>query len=480
VASAKLPNTIAIGTRGGAYLNHPSSQLKAGVAEVDITPELGIQIAGDIGRPRPVEEIRDPLYAKALVLEAGGKRVCIISSDVIMYSTHYADLIRNRIQREFGFEPGAVLLHATQNHSAPSVGHILCRDECKLIPPEYPWLRSGDERYNEVAIEGVVASVAAASKDLSPAKSGTASGVDPRVAFNRRYVMRDGTVRSNPWGPSRLNILHAEGPADPEVGVVALVAPGNKPRALLLHHTCHPTHGYPNRFISADWPGAWSNAMKAECGERCVPLVLNGCCGNILHTNWADAKFVDDQKKMGELLAETTVETMKNVQFQDEVALDYISRIIKIPYRAPTPEELTRSRKMLADYPQPKRIPSAPECVEWDWLFAVSILDLEQKRQENSEFNYEIQAIRMGDTAIVALVGEPFVEGQLEIKRSSPVRHTYIAHMSNGYAGYVPTAHAFRGGGYETWTSNGSQLVPEALNVIASETVKLLNELMKK
>jgi len=458
-------------------LSQPTSQLKAGCAEVDITPDIGIQIAGDIGRPRPVEEIRDPIFAKALVLESGDKRVCIISTDLIAFANPFADQIRERIHREFGFDRNAIMLHATQNHSAPSVGHNLCRDECKLISPEYPWLRGGDERYNSFACDGVAASVAAACKDLAPAKAGAASGVDPRVAFNRRFVMRDGTVKCNPHGADRLKILHVEGPADPEVGVIALAAPNNQMRSLLLHHTCHPTHGYPRRFISADWPGTWSDAMKAECGKRCVPLVLNGCCGNILHTNWADAKFVDDQKRMGELLAETAVETMKSIQFQDEVAIDYKSRIVKLPLRAPTEEELSRSRKMLADNPQPKWNPHAPGCVEWDWLYAVSILDLEQRRRENPEYEYEIQAIRFGDTALVALAGEPFVEGQLEIKRNSPIPHTYIAHMSNGSAGYIPTRQAFQGGGYETWTSNGSQFLPDALNIIASETVKLLNEL---
>ena len=453
-----------------------STGLKAGAAAVDITPDFGIQIAGDIGRPRPVEEIRDPLFAKALVLEAGDTRACIVSTDVCMFNDRCAGEIRDRVQQQFGIPRNAVLLHATQNHSAPSVGHCLCRDDCKLIGPEYAWLRGGDERYIPVAVDGILKSVGAAIRNLAPAKIGAASGIDPRVAFNRRYVMRDGSVKCNPHGADRLNILHAEGPADPEVGVAAIAGSDGRLRSLLLHHTCHPTHGYPTRYVSADWPGAWSDAMKETCGKQCEALVLNGCCGNILHRHWADAKFVDDPQRMGRLLAETAADTLTRIEFKATSTIECASRTIKIPYRAPTPADLAKSATMLAAHPQPKFIKNAPDCVEWDWLYAVSILDLEQKRLANPDFNYEIQVLRLGEMAVVALMGEPFVEGQLAIKLASPVRHTYIAHMSNGYAGYVPTPLAFKGGGYETWTSNGSQLIPEALEMITAESVKLLKE----
>jgi hypothetical protein len=58
----------------------PTPRLLAAAGQADITPERGIQIAGDIGRPRPVEEIRNRLHAKALVVESGGERACLISA----------------------------------------------------------------------------------------------------------------------------------------------------------------------------------------------------------------------------------------------------------------------------------------------------------------------------------------------------------------------------------------------------------------
>jgi len=88
-----------------------------------------------------------------------------------------------------------------------------------------------------------------------------------------------------------------------------------------------------------------------------------------------------------------------------------------------------------------------------------------------------VQAVRIADTAVVAIPGEPFVEGQLRIKRESPARHTFVAHMCNGFAGYIPTREVLARGGYETRTANWSKLAPDALDQIARQAVELLREL---
>ena len=46
--------------------NSNTSPLRGGASQIDITPKMGIQIAGDIGRYRPAELLNDPIYANAL------------------------------------------------------------------------------------------------------------------------------------------------------------------------------------------------------------------------------------------------------------------------------------------------------------------------------------------------------------------------------------------------------------------------------
>ena len=115
--------------------------------------------------------------------------------------------------------------------------------------------------------------------------------------------------------------------------------------------------------------------------------------------------------------------------------------------------------------------------MSWDWVYAVATLDLHDVQREDPYFRYEIQGFRLGDLAVATLMGEPFVEAQLEIKRRSRATQTMVAHLCNGYAGYIPTAAALERGGYETWTANWSKFQPPALAAIAATGVKAVNRL---
>ncbi len=62
--------------------NSPAPELLVGTAEVDITPEVGIALAGGV-RPRASTAVGDPLKIKALALENGGKTLVYVILDVL-------------------------------------------------------------------------------------------------------------------------------------------------------------------------------------------------------------------------------------------------------------------------------------------------------------------------------------------------------------------------------------------------------------
>src|SRR5262249_14340601 len=63
-----------------------------------------------------------------------------------------------------------------------------------------------------------------------------------------------------------------------------------------------------------------------------------------------------------------------------------------------------------------------------------------------------IQAILIGDVAIVGVPGEFFTVLGQEIKRRSPFRYTAVFELANDYVGYIPDQHGFDLGGYQVWT----------------------------
>ena len=111
------------------------------------------------------------------------------------------------------------MVHVTQNHATPSIGHLFLIGSKTRFPAEYPWLMGGDDRYNEPTIQKCIEAIGMGGGEI-----GTGIGVnrsrrlDGRVAFNRRFIMRDGTAKCHPM-PCDPDILHVEGPVDPSVGV---------------------------------------------------------------------------------------------------------------------------------------------------------------------------------------------------------------------------------------------------------------------
>ena len=257
-----------------------SKNWKAGAAKVDITPKKGIQLAGDIGRLRPVEEILDPLFAKALVVEHSGKRACFVQMDLTIITRRFSDKIKADVRKKFGLSPESIMLHATQTHSTPSLGHECISEEYKGLPPELWYLRGGDERYFPVAVKGIIGAIGKALANLQPVTIMVGRGVDGRVAFNRRFIMRDRKAKTHP-GNCNPNVLYTEGPIDPEVGVILFANIKGERIAALLHHTCHPVHGYNNRKVTAGWPGVWATNIQKLLGQNCISLVINGFCGNM-------------------------------------------------------------------------------------------------------------------------------------------------------------------------------------------------------
>ena len=451
--------------------------LRAGAAQVDITPEAGVQLGGDVGSYRPAEFALDPIYAKALVLEHDGRKLCFVTLDLLAITKHYSTKIRELAAGKFGFEQEAVMISAIQSHTAPALGHYLPFEDLRL-PPESDWLRGGDDEYYSFAVERIIEAIELAHSALEPVKMGVDSGIEGRVIFNRRMVMRDGSI-GMPYGPNP-RYRYLEGPIDPELGVMCLRTDSLRILAMLVNYTCHPVNVFPKPIVSADWPGSLANELREAYGKECVPLILNGACGNINPYDPFDPHYAKDHLRMGHILAETAGKVVETLKYRDDIVLDWRSRHLKIPIRELNPMELEKAQKVLAENPEPVWIDSEHEKVDPEWIFAAILVDRYNQRQRNPEYDCEIQVLRVGNAAFVGWPGEPFVEGGLQVKLKSPTFPTYIVHNTSTLpvsVGYLPTKQAFEAGGHEiTW----SRLVPDALDTIVEETIDLLKELFQE
>jgi hypothetical protein len=91
-----------------------------------------------------------------------------------------------------------------------------------------------------------------------------------------------------------------------------------------------------------------------------------------------------------------------------------------------------------------------------------------------------VQAILIGDTAIVGVPGEFFTALGQEIKRRSPFRYTYVFELANDYVGYIPDERGFERGGYQVWTGLHSFLKRGTGEAIVAAAVELLDRLHRE
>jgi hypothetical protein len=297
-------------------------QLQAGFAEVDITPPLHLRLAGKFF-PRPIQGVLDPLFAHAMVLESGATRAVLISCDLLTCPGRLVEEVRNDVQEELGIPASHIAVFATHTHTGPYTQAIFGD------PPDAGYL---------LALRRKIAQcVRLAGDRMEPCEMGLASTFEHNISFNRRYVMTDGLVRTHPHRGSD-ELSHAEGPIDPEVGVMCFRQDNGLTAGYFVNFACHPNVVGGNQ-VSADFPGALSRALKRQSGEACVALFGNGASGNVCQIDVINPdKEVSGyawSERMGEILANDVADILPKKEFAATAILEVASRRISIPRRDP-------------------------------------------------------------------------------------------------------------------------------------------------
>ncbi len=433
--------------------------LKAGAAEIDITPEVGNNIPGQ-WLQRTADSVRDPCLVNALVLESGNTRLALVSVDAASLENRVVREARGLVLNVAGIPTDHVLLAATHTHTGPPVSDGLGA--------------AADPKAVAGLAKAIADAVAAASARLGPARLAAWSGEAPGLAFPRRYHMRDGTVQMHPAKDSP-ELLGPEDEADPTIAGLHVWREDGALLAVSVNFACHPIVVGNAAFYSADYPGGVRRALKRQYGEQATVLYLNGPCGDVGPDNVEDAstsrygeEWLD---RIGSALAGFAIGYGGVATARDDVALATASTHVRIPIR-PVPEELVaQAEATLSD----DDIAAPPQDVELIKLREVLLVARERRRQDYVEA--EVTGAVVGNAVLVGLPGEIFADFGRRIRADSRFAHTLVVELVNGYHGYVPTRKAFAGGGYETWLARSSKLAPEAGDMMVGAAGQLLHRL---
>jgi hypothetical protein len=405
--------------------------LLAGAAEAVITPPAGIDLTGYANRPSAAVGKHDDLFVRALVLAADGRRLALISVDVLGFQIADADQLRRLVERETGIPAEAVLLNCSHTHAGPATMKLR-------------GLGQRDAIYDALLARWIVSAVRAARDRLEPAvlRWGEA---EARIGRNRREQRPDGQVVIG---------ANEAGPYDPRVPVLRLDREDGSPLAIWFSHATHPvTFGSENVRFSADFPGAAVETVKRlEPGGSadCVALFAQGCCGDI---NPRRRGGLDEVRASGRILGAAAVVAAEESTPIEALPLAAAMETLSLPALAPVVEEAramkerhaARLEALRAEGADPYRLRHPEAMIAW----AEAALTAAERSAEERALPFPVQALRLGPVALVAMAGEVFVRLGQEIVRRSPLPHTVALGYSNGLLGYVPTEDAYPLGGYE-------------------------------
>jgi neutral ceramidase len=401
------------------------SELRAGVAKVDITPKKPVKMAGYGGRKGLSQDVHDPLSARVVIFENNGNKLVLVSTDLIGFYGGTAEHLRKVILEKFELEPSELFLTAIHTHAGPS----LTIDKEKGHPNNLAYTDSLKAKLIEVIREAV--------NNMSPVQVSTGVGHCP-VGANRRElkITTEGEssiiLGRNPYGPT-----------DKEVLVMKVAKSNGDVIAAMFDYATHATClGGRNYTISGDVLGLAEQFVEKILGEDVIAPAFAGASGNIdphfrvLPAFNNEPGWIPEPVLLGTLLGEEVVHVFRDIK------------------SLRTGREINTAFTML-------ELPSKPKGES-------------AAKQDLPPTPLALTVARVGKVGFVGIGCEVLTEIGMAIKAASPFEHTFVITHCNGAAGYLAPEHLHVEGGYEI---RSSPFAPQAADIVVKQAVKMLHDL---
>jgi hypothetical protein len=393
---------------------------KVGLAQVKITPERPVFLAGYASRNKPFTKVEADIYAKALALEDGaGQRAVLVTSDLLGFPAAVAEPICDRLREKAGLKREQILLNSSHTHAGPMLS-------LKAAGLEGP--KAGDAQrtveYTRQLQDKVVAVVQEALKRLEPARLSWGVGV-ANFVMNRREFTANGVILG----------VNARGPADRSVPVLRIDAPDGKLRAVLFGAAVHGTTlGGDVYDLCGDYAG-FAQVYVQEQHPAAQAMFMLGLAGDANpYPRGTMALAREHGATLGKEVCRVLGTKLRPVRGPLHVAFDRVGLPLQaLPPRAEL-EKLAARRGDIRTYvykralealARGEKLPTHYTCPVAVWQFG-------------------------GDLTLVGLPGEVVVDYVGMLEKALGPNKLWLAAYCNDVFGYLPSARVLREGGYET------------------------------
>ncbi|HEY7327441.1 MAG TPA: neutral/alkaline non-lysosomal ceramidase N-terminal domain-containing protein, partial [Gemmataceae bacterium] len=383
---------------------------KVGLAQVKITPEYPVFLAGYASRNKPFTKVEADIYAKALALEDdNGQRVVLVTSDLIGFSAAVAEPICERLRDKAGLKREQILLNSSHTHTGPTLLVRKSDDDgegTRDLERNVEYTRQLQDKIVELVLQAMAR--------LEPAKLSWGVGVCPFV-MNRREFTANGVILG----------VNARGLADRTAPILRIDKPDGRLRGVLFGAAVHGTTlGGEIYELCGDYAGFAQDYVEKKHPSVQV-LFIMGCAGDANpYPRGTMALAREHGATLGKEVCRLLESKLRPVRGPIHIAFDKAA----LPLQ-PTPprEELTKlaarkgslqawvAQKRLAALDRGEKLPEHYDCPIAVWQFD-------------------------DDLTLVGLSGEVVVDFVSLLENALGPNKLWLAGYCNDVFGYLPSA----------------------------------------
>jgi neutral ceramidase len=376
-----------------------SGNFKVGVARRDISPKEPMPMWGYGARHDLLSTgVLDPLYAVAIVIQAGTNKIAIVGLDLGRAPAEKSlQIIRQRIKTEAGIDYSFIA--GSHTHHGPVL-------ELTDEPGKGKGKFDASLRYYKEMEEGIAAAIIEANSKLVPAKM--AVGLAKLENFNRN--------RHTKIEPKA---------SDRDLAVMRFDDAASKPLAVLVNFAAHPTMQPGEKLkFSADWVGAMKGQVEKDMGV--TALFMQGAAGDQSPNPGTNSGY----QAFGEALGREVVKLASSLHPEEVPNPSLVVKEDRFTFASRTDLSVPAVRMAYSLAFFPELIPN----------YADEYAEGVRPRLTVALLNHDI--------ALVGVSGEFFSNHAIRLKERARVKQLFFFGYCNGYHQYFPTIEAVAEGGY--------------------------------
>ena len=434
----------------GAMPSQAAEPLKVGLFAVDASPPVGSPLAYD-----PNKEVLLPLSCKGLVLVGDGTPIVLCAVDWIGIGNDGQVAFRQALAKAAGTSVERVNVHTLHQHDAPH-----CDFSANRLLAEYGINHELlDNRFARDVMARAADAVYTAVKDAKPVTHvGIGQAEVEKVASNRRIPGPDGKIEFVRYTACADPIIRDKpvGTIDPQLKLISLWD-SETPIVAITYYATHPQSYYRTGLANPDFPGIARDAREKETG---VPHIhFDGAGGNIGAGKWNDGSHENRQ-----ILADRVADGMKRAwEATQKTPISAADLGWKsVPVALPVGKHLNEE-KLLAELENPAATPLQRGRAANDLIWL---------RRCNAGGTIDISCLKLGQTRVLHMPGELFVEYQLAAQAMRPDLFVAMAAYGDYAPGYIGTTVSYAEGGYETGPT--ASLVDPSVEPLLMDVIKKL------